>query len=177
MEKDKSDNTKWKDVKKKYSDFLSAVPEANNEKVRSTLNTMLLWDFQSDLIREKRFMELVWIHPNLTEIIISSMISTHFFIVGGGKQKVHRELVESLNLQQKIRLLFSLNIIDKETYSKLESWRTQRNAFVHKLMQKVRSGADLEKESERFCKMGIELQERLHDILMEEIRNAISKKI
>jgi hypothetical protein len=173
MDKDRLINTKWKDVKKQYSDFLSSSSSINDEKLRSTLSMMSLWTFQADLLRENRFMELVWIHPNLTELTINSMLSTHFHIIGGGRQKVHQEFVDTLNLQQKNRLLYSLNLIDKELFNKLESWRSQRNSLIHKLMQKAKGGVDLEKESEQFCKSGIELQDRLHKLLMDEIRAAV----
>lgn len=177
---EKSENAKvtWKDAKAGYDSFLGAFPELRkNAGVVDVFRTMAVWTFQSNLQIEKRFLELVWVQPNLTEMLTNGMLSTFFLTRGGRKRKVENEaLIRNLNFENKIRLLFALNLIDKEIFSKLDRYRKARNALIHRLMSEARLGKDIDKECERFCNSGFELQDKLHNLLMDFIRaQAFSK--
>lgn len=170
MEK-KLKKTTWKDSKKTYDDVFTNFPELDTPEIRSRFDMQSLWYYQSDLLREKRFLELVWIHPNLTELMINGTLTTFFHIINGTEKKIVRDLIDTLNLQQKNRLLISLNIIDETLFDNLETWRTQRNSLIHKLMLKVKKGVNFEKECEQFCILGIDLQRLLGEVINSEIRS------
>lgn len=169
MSKKQGNKVTWKDTVAEHDSFLNAYPEFRKDgKVLSVLRTMSVWNFQSKLQQEKRFLELVWIQPNLTEITINSMLSVYFLTRGGKKRSEQNDnLVRSLNLDDKIRLLFALNLIDDKLLSKLESYRKTRNSLIHKLMKEVQIGKDIDKECEKFCNLGFDLQGELHDLLMD----------
>jgi hypothetical protein len=162
----------WKDTVAEHDSFLNAYPEfRKNSGVMSVLGTMSVWSLQSKLQQESRFLELVWIQPNLTEITINAMLSTYFLTVGGKKRMEHTDgLIRDLNLDKKIKLLFSLGLIDNKLLSKLESYRKARNALIHKLMKEAQIGKDIDKECERFCNLGVQVQEELHELLMDFVR-------
>ena len=165
----------WKNTVAEHDNFLNAYPEfRKNNGVMSVLRTMSVWALQSKLKEEDRFLELVWIQPNLTELTINALLSTYFLAVGGKRRKGHNdELIRDLNLDKKIKLLFSLGLIERKLHSKLESYRKARNALIHKLMKEVQIGKDIDKECERFCNLGFQLQDELHDLLMDFIRAQI----
>lgn len=167
-----SERSTWKDVAGQHDNFLKDWPELKKDKkVISVLKTMSLWDYENRLKQEERYVELVWIQPNLVEANINAILSVYFLAKGGKKRdKENDNLIHSLNLQHKIKLLYSLNFVNKELYSKLEDYRTTRNNLVHKLMKQVRIGKDIDKECERFCNAGFYLHDQLHEILMEFVR-------
>jgi hypothetical protein len=168
----KSDKITWKDTIAEHDGFLGAYPRfRKNGKVMSVLRTMSVWMLQSKLKEESRFLELVWIQPNLTEITINSMLSTYLFTIVRKKRKEHNDrLIRDLNLDKKIKLLYSPGLIDNKLLSNLESYRKTRNALTHKLMKEAQIGKNIDKECERFCKLGFQIQEELHQLLMEYVR-------
>jgi len=172
--KEKSEKARitWKETKAGYDSFLNSFPELKkNVGVVDVFRTMAVWTFQSNLQTEKRFLELVWVQPNLTETLTNGMLSTFFHTRGGKKRKVENDiLIRNLNFENKIRLLYALNLIDQETFSKLDLYRKMRNALIHRLMHEARLGKDIDKECERFCNLGFELQDRLHTMLMDFVR-------
>lgn len=167
-----SKRSTWKDVSSQHDSFLNDWPELKKDKkVVSTLKMMSLWDYDDRLRQEERYVELVWIQPNLIEVSINAMLSVYFLKIGGKpREKENENLIHSLNLQHKIKLLYSLDLIEKKMYLQLEEYRANRNNLVHKLMKQVRMGKDIDKECQRFCNSGFELQHQLHEIIMEFVR-------
>jgi hypothetical protein len=172
MKQNKNKKSTWKAVFSENDSFLNAYPEfKKDKKVISTLKMMSLWSYQTRLKQEERYVELVWIQPNFTEILINSMLSVYFLTVGGKERsKENDNLVHSLNLQHKIKLLYALNLVDRELFHNLEEYRAIRNNLIHKLMKQVQLGKDVDKECKRFCEIGFKLQDRLHDISMQFVR-------
>ncbi len=168
--------TAWKDVAGEHDSFLSAYPEfKRDEKMMSTLRTMSAWGYLSRLKEEQRFVELVWMQPNFIETLINGMLTAYFFVVGGKKRKKeNHNLIYGLNLYHKIKLLYALNLIDKALLGKLEQYRTTRNNLIHKLMKQVQIGKDIDRECKRFCERGFELQDILHRLLWDFVRNPIN---
>ena len=172
--RDKSKRSTWKDVSSENDSFLDAYPEFKKDaKMVSTLRILSLWSYELRLKGERRFVELVWIQPNLIEITINTMLSVYFLMARGYKQnKESDNLINSLTLQHKMKLLYSLNFVDKKLFSKLEDYRATRNNLVHKLMKQVKTGKDIDKECERFCNIGFDLHDQLHEILIEFVRQS-----
>ena len=170
--KDRDRKITWKNTVAEHDNFLNAYPEFKKDgKVMSVLRTISIWNLQSNLMNQKRFLELVWIQPNLTEITINAMLSVYFLTRGSKKRREqNHDLIRNLNLDNKVKLLFALNLIDNKLFSQMESYRKIRNALIHKLMNEVQLGKDIDKECAKFCKLGFELQTSLHQLLMGFVR-------
>lgn len=162
----------WNDVFSENDSFLNAYPEfKKDKKVMTALRTNSLWSYELRLKQERRYVELVWIQPNFIEATINTMLSSYFLVSGGKEQnKENDNLIHSLNLQHKIKLLYALNLVDKKLFSKLEEYRVTRNNLVHKLMKQVQVGKDIDKECEKFCNVGFDLQGQLHRLIMDFVR-------
>jgi hypothetical protein len=174
----------WRDFEKQNEKFLRAFPEfRNNKKVKSTLGMTSLWFYATSLRNAKRYHELVWIQPNLIEITVNALLSTYFAGKGGLSNipyhaafKRANKFVSSLNLYEKANLLFFLGLISNDLFGKLESFRTQRNDLMHKLMPKVSSGASLDALCRNLCENGFDLETELHEILMNLARELVNDK-
>jgi len=173
MKQDKNlKRSTWNDIFSENNSFLNAYPELKtNDGVMSTLRSMSLWNYESRLKQEGRYVELVWIQPNFIELLINGMLKSYFLVTSGKKRhKENDNLIHSLTLQHKIKLLYALNLVEKDFYLKLEEYRTARNNLTHKLMKQVQVGKDIDKECKRFCETGFKLQDQLHDLVMQFIR-------
>jgi len=154
----------WKDVKKDHDNLLKIFPHLkSNGKTKYTLNMMALWNYSLALRNQKRFVELIWIQANLIEITINSMLSSYFFVKNNIQYKKANKFIVSLNFYEKNNLLFLLNIITEDAFNKLERYRKLRNVLIHKLMERIKSGENLETLCKTTCEIGFELQKELHD--------------
>lgn len=161
----------WKSTKKMSEDFLRAFPELrSDEKTRSTLNMMSLWQYATDLRNEKRYEELVWIQPNLIELLVNGLLSTYFAVRKDIRYQKADNFILSLNFFQRNNLLFLLGLVSEETFGMLEKFRTLRNDLMHKLMQKIKFGGSLDVLCRDLCEIGFDLQEELHETLWTFVR-------
>ena len=160
------DKTSWKDTKKRYEEFLNIFPHIkNDDNTLTTFNIMSLWDFATKLRHEKRYLELVWIQNNLIELEINTMLSSYFHIYNSDiSYKNAREFVTALNMYEKNKLLYFLGIILVKNYARLEEYRKLRNDLMHKLMDRIKSGEDLDNLTRKICEIGFELQSKLHEM-------------
>lgn len=153
-------------MKDDYDKFLSYHPEVKNTmKNKSSLYMQALWFYATTLMNEKRYFELVWIQSNLIEVMINSMLHGYFIVINQNTHdKKVKESIINPSFYQKNRLLLALGIINNNVFSNLEKFRKMRNSLMHRLMENVKLGKNIEKLCKNFCELGYNLESELHDL-------------